>query len=263
MNIVVCIKQVPETTEIKIDPETKTLVRSGVASIINPFDEYAIEEGVRLKERLGAGTVTVLTMGPPQAEAALRDAVARGVDEMVLVSDRKFAGSDTWSTSRILAQAIRKLGPVDLVITGKQAIDGDTAQVGPGISVHLGLPQLAYVSEVMEIAPGKAKMKRMADNGYEIFELPLPAVITVVKEINVPRLPSLKGKMRARKAAFRTWTCADLGMEENTVGLKGSPTRVVEIFSPPRPTGGQIIAEADVTVAADRLVTTLKAERII
>ncbi|MBU3911185.1 MAG: electron transfer flavoprotein subunit beta/FixA family protein, partial [Candidatus Omnitrophica bacterium] len=199
MNIIVCIKQVPDTADVRIDPETNTLVRAGVACIINPFDMYAIEEGLRLKDKFG-GKVTVITMGPPQADEALREAISLGADETILVSDKAFAGSDTWATSYTLARAIHKIGDYDLIICGKQAIDGDTAQVGPGISAHLEIPQITYVKKIEELSLNSViRAERMTEEGFEIIESPLPCLITVVKEINEPRLPSLKGKMRARK----------------------------------------------------------------
>ncbi|MCD6539246.1 MAG: electron transfer flavoprotein subunit beta/FixA family protein [Candidatus Omnitrophica bacterium] len=243
MQIVVCIKQVPQTTEVKIDPQTNTLVREGVSSIINPFDMYAIEEAVRLKEKFQAKT-TVITMGPPQAEAALREALSLGIDNAVHLCDRAFAGSDTWTTSLVLAKAIEKLSPVDLVICGKQASDGDTAQVGPGIASHLDLPQATYVRKIdtihLDTNPKIMVVERLLEDGYEILELKLPALITVVKEINEPRLPSLKGKLRAKKEVIPAWTHKDIGLSQEAVGLKGSPTQVVKIFTPPPKKGGKI-----------------------
>jgi len=240
MNIIVCIKQVPNTTDVKIDPVTNTLIRDGVESVINPFDAYAIEEGVRLKERFG-GKVTVITMGPPQAENALKEAISLGCDEAVLVSDRKFAGSDTWATSYTLSSAIRKLGDFDIILCGKQASDGDTAQVGPGISTHLEIPQVTYVKKIEEIKDEKARVERMTEEGYDILETPLPCLFTVVKEINTPRLPSLKGMMRAKSAKITKWTAEDIECDPKSIGLEGSPTRVVKIFTPPPRKGGEII----------------------
>jgi len=240
MNIIVCIKQVPETTDVKIDPETNTLIREGVASIINPFDTYALEEAIRLKERFG-GKVTCLTMGPPQAREALKEAIALGVDEAALLSDRAFAGSDTLATSYVLAKGIEKLKPYDLVLCGKQASDGDTAQVGPGISTHLGIPQVTYVKKIEEIGRGKARVYRMVEEGYEIIELPIPCVMTVVKEINEPRLPSLKGKMRAKKAEIREFRAEDINADAEMIGLNGSPTKVVKVFTPPPRSGGRML----------------------
>ena len=243
MNIVVCIKQVPDTVEVKIDPKTNTLIREGVVAVINPFDMYAIEEGVRLKERFG-GKVTIVTMGPPQAQDALRDALSLGADEAILLSDRAFAGSDTWATSMVLSRAIEKLGDVDLIICGKQASDGDTAQVGPGIAAHLNFPQATYVRKIdtvhMDTDPKMMVVERLLEEGYEIIELSLPAVVTVLKEINEPRMPSLKGKMRAKSAQIPVWTNKDLGIEPTQLGLTGSPTQVMKIFTPPHKEGGKI-----------------------
>ncbi len=231
MNIIVCIKQVPDTNEIKIDPETNTLIREGVESIINPFDLYAIEEALRLKEKHG-GKITAISMGPPQVEKALRDAVSLGVDEIILLTDRKFAGADTWSTSLVLAEAIRKSGDYDLILFGQQAIDGDTAQVGPGVATHLGIPQTGFVRKIEEITDGKMIVQRLMEDGFDRIRLSLPAALTVVKEINVPRLPSLRGKRNAKKAELKTMNADDLELNENDVGLNGSPTQVVKIFSP-------------------------------
>lgn len=258
MNTIVCIKQVPDTTEVKIDPETNTLIREGVKSIINPFDMYAIEEGIRIKEKFG-GNTTVLSMGPPQAEAALRESLSLGIDDAILISDRAFAGSDTWATSYILSKAIKKMDNIDLVICGKQASDGDTAQVGPGISAHLDIPQVTYVKKIEQVKNGNLRVERMVERGYEIIETPLPALLTVVKEINEPRLPSLKGKMRAKKRDIKVWNKEDLDIQENKVGLKGSPTQVVKIFTPPpRPKGRILKGEPEHVVK--ELVRELKSE---
>ncbi len=262
MNIIVCIKQVPDTTEVHIDPETNTLIREGVDAIINPFDTYAIEEGVQIRERLGEGKVTALSMGPPQVEAALREAVSVGVDEVVLLSDRVFAGADTWSTSLTLATAIRRMG-ADLILCGKQAIDGDTAQVGPGIACHLDLPQVCYVSKIREIEKGRAVVERMMETGTEVVETGLPAVLTVVKDINEPRLPSLKGKMKAKKAEVQVWGHADIEADPETIGLKGSPTAVEKIFSPPQRTGGERLEGETAQEVAHALIDRLKKDQLI
>ena len=260
MNIIVCIKQVPNTTDVRINPETNTLIRDGVESIINPFDTYALEEGVRLKEKFG-GKVTVITMGPPQAADALREAVSLGADEVILVSDRKFAGSDTWATSYTLTQAIKKIGDYDVILCGKQASDGDTAQVGPGISTFLNIPQVTYVKKVEHIDEEKAVVERMTEEGYQIIESPLPMLMTVVKEINEPRLPSLKGKMKAKKAEIITWNADDIQASINDIGLDGSPTRVVEIFTPPAKAGGEMI-EGETDEIVSKLSDILKKEMI-
>lgn len=231
MRFIVCIKQVPNTTEIKIDPVTNTLVREGVESILNPFDTYAIEEAVRLKEEHG-GTVVAISMGPPQVESALREAVSLGVDEIYLLSDRKFAGADTWATSYTLAAAIRHLGEYTLILTGQQAIDGDTAQVGPGIAAHLDIPQTCFVRKVESLSEDKVRLQRLMEDGVDTLEMELPGLITVVKEINTPRLPSLRGKRNARSVEMKVLNANDLGLDENLTGLNGSPTQVVNIFTP-------------------------------
>ena len=231
MKIVVCIKQVPDTAEIKIDPKTNTLMREGVPSIINPFDLNAIEEALLIRDSLGDSRVTVLTMGPPQAEASLREAVSMGADEAVLLSDRAFAGSDTWATSYTLALAIKKMG-ADIVLCGKQAIDGDTAQVGPETAEFLDIPHVAYVKKIDEIKDGRIKVQRMMDEGYDIVESSLPVLLTVVKELNVPRMPSLKGKIAAKKAEIKKMGANDIGADDGFLGLKGSPTQVKNIFAP-------------------------------
>ncbi len=258
MNIIVCIKQVPETTDVRINPETNTLMREGVKAIINPFDMYAIEEAVRLKERFG-GKISVISMGPPQAEQALREAISMGADEGYLVCDRAFAGSDTWATSYTLAGAIKKLGAFDLVICGKQASDGDTAQVGPGISTHLDIPQVTYVKKVEEATDKSMRLERMLEEGYEIIETPLPALLTVVKEINEPRIPSLKGMMRAKSAKINILTQKELNLDPQQIGLCGSPTQVVKIFTPAPRVGGQIL-KGEVSEVVKHLVDLIRDE---
>jgi electron transfer flavoprotein beta subunit len=256
MNIIVCIKQVPETTEVKINPETNTLIREGVKSIINPFDMYAIEEGIRLKDKFG-GKVMVITMGPPQAEAALREAISMGTDEGILICDRAFAGSDTWATSYTLSETIKKIGEFDLIICGKQASDGDTAQVGPGISSHLDIPQVTYVKKIEEVKDKLMRVERMMEEGFEIIETPLPALLTVVQEINEPRLPSLKGLMRAKSAKVTLLSQKELNLDPKKIGLCGSPTQVVKIFTPAPRVGGQIL-RGETQEVVEKLVDLLK-----
>lgn len=241
MNIVVCIKQVPGTTKVRINPETGTLIRDGVEAVVNPFDEYAIEEALRIKEKVG-GTVKVITMGPSQADAALRSAIAMGADEGILVSDRKFAGSDTWATSYTLSSAIKTLENTNLIICGKQAIDGDTAQVGPGVAEMLGIPFVAWVRKVEAISESSITVERMMEDGYDIVEMPLPGLITVVKEINTPRMASLKGKMNAKKAQIKMIDAAHLAVEEDRLGLTGSPTQVLRSFVPEKKSGGEKVS---------------------
>jgi electron transfer flavoprotein beta subunit len=230
VKIVVCIKQVPDTADIRINPETNTLMREGVPSIINPFDLNALEAGIRIREQTG-GKVTVLTMGPPQAESALREALSMGADEAVLLSDRAFAGSDTWATSYTLAKAIGIIG-ADIVFCGKQAIDGDTAQVGPETAEFMGIPHIAYVRKIEEVSDNSIKVQRLMDEGYDVVESSIPVLLTVVKELNEPRMPSLKGKIAAKKAEIKKLGMADINADERNLGLKGSPTQVKNIFAP-------------------------------
>jgi len=261
MNVVVCLKQVPGTTKVKIDPQTNTLVREGIENIVNPFDTYALEEGIRIKERC-EGKVTAVSMGPPQAEEMLREAISSGADEAILLSDGTLAGSDTWATAYTLAKAIDKLGQCHLIICGRQSIDGDTGQVGPELAEILGLPFVAYVSEVEEIGNEYIRVRRMIEEGYEVIETSLPAVITVVKEINVPRLPSLRGLTKAKSAAIPVWTAEELGIDKGLVGLSGSATRVVKIFFPQRVCRSEIL-QGDLESQVDTLVDKLREAKII
>jgi electron transfer flavoprotein beta subunit len=260
MNIVVCIKQVPETTEVKINPETNTLIREGVPSIVNPFDENALEAALKVKEKHG-GKVTVITMGPPQAAEALKTCLAMGADDVILVSDRAFAGSDTWATSYTLAQTIKTLGEIDLIFCGKQAIDGDTAQVGPGIAEWLSIPQVTFAVK-LEVEGKKARVERLLEEVNEVVETPLPAVITTVKQMNEPRMPSLKGMMKAKKAEIKTLKAADIKADSKNLGLDGSPTQVVKIFTPPPKSGGEKLAGEPAEII-DKLISKIKERKII
>jgi electron transfer flavoprotein beta subunit len=255
MNIVVCVKQVPDTAEVKINPETGTLMREGVPSIINPYDMHAIEAAVKIKEQAGA-KVTVVSMGPPQAESALRDAIAVGADEAVLLTDKAFAGSDTWATSYALSRAMKKLSP-DIIFCGKQAIDGDTAQVGPEMAEMLDIPHVAYVREIEKVAEGSIRVQRLMDDGYDVVESSLPVLLTVVKELNEPRLPSLRGKMAAKKAEIAKWTAADIDANEKSLGLSGSPTQVKKIFAPEAKAGREML-EGTPEEQAGKLIEKLK-----
>jgi len=230
MKVIVCVKQVPDTAEVRINPETNTLIRDGVPSIINPYDMHAIEAGLQIREKAG-GKVTVVTMGPPQAETALREAISMGADEAVLLTDRAFAGSDTWATAYTLSKAVEHLG-ADVVLCGKQAIDGDTAQVGPEMAEFLDIPHISYIRKIDEVGEKKIVVQRLMDDGYDVIESSLPVLLTVVKELNVPRMPSLKGKMAAKKAVIKKMSAADIGAAEDKLGLKGSPTQVKNIFAP-------------------------------
>ncbi len=261
MNIIVLVKQVPDTSEVRINRETNTLIRDGVPSIINPFDMYAIEEALRLREQHG-GKVTAVTMGPPQAAEALKEAVALGVDDVVLISDRAFAGADTWATSYTLAKGIKKIGNFDLVIAGKQAIDGDTAQVGPETAEMLGIPFVAYIRKIEKVETSKMAVERLMDEGYDVVETSLPAFITVVKEINQPRLPSLKGKMKAKGLKVTAWTSKDIGADDDRCGLKGSPTKVVRIF-PPAPRGQREMLSGTIEQQVEQVTKKLKEQSLI
>jgi electron transfer flavoprotein beta subunit len=257
MKIIVCVKQVPDAKDVRLDPKTNTLAREGVESIMNPYDRHALEEAVAIKEKQG-GAVTVITMGPPQAEAVLREAIACGADEGVLISDRAFAGADTWATSYTLAKAVQMLGGADLILCGKQAIDGDTAQVGPGLACRLQLPYATCVQKTRNVTVEAIEVERMMDDGFDVLRLPLPALLTVVKDINEPRVASLKGKMKAKKAEIRQLSAADIGAEPRCIGLAGSPTQVVRVFSP-EPRGDRKIFSGNVEEQVDQLVACLKA----
>lgn len=267
MHIVVCIKQTPATANIQIDPKTGTLKREGMAADINPFDNYAIEEAVAIKERVPGSTVSVVTMGPPQAEDALREAIARGCDDAFHVTDRAFAGADTWATSYTLQMAIRKIAetkkPFDLIICGKQTNDGDTGHVGPGIAAWLDIPNVAYVGKVEDVKEGSIRVRRMMEDGYDVLEMPTPCLISVVKEINTPRLASLKGKMAAKKAVIPKWNAEAINADKAKIGLGGSPTIVARSYNPPPRKGGEKIAGATAEEKAKNLVARLKELKLI
>jgi electron transfer flavoprotein beta subunit len=242
MHALCCIKQVPNTADVKIDPDTNTLIRSGVESISNPFDLVALEAAIRLKESHG-GRVTVISMGPPQAVSCLREALSMGADEVILLSDRAFAGADTLATSYTLARAIEQVhrqAPVDLILCGKQAIDGDTAQTGPGIATRLGYTQFTYVTEVQDLdeAKGEIQVKRKVEGGFEIIRGPLPALLTVELEMAQPRRASLPLLIHSLRAKVIVWDAQAIQAEPAMIGLKGSPTWVKRIFAPQAKEGG-------------------------
>ncbi len=251
-----------------MDPETGTMIRDGVESVVNPLDLYAIQVGVDLKERYG-GTVTVVSMGPEKAIKAIKEAVAMGCDEGVLLSDGAFRGSDTWATSYTISRAIQKIGGYDMVVCGERATDGDTGQVGPGIAAWLDLPLLSYVSRIETLAAEGAasiEVERLIENGYQRLRAPLPAVLTVVKEIVRPQLPTLGGKKRARQLAVPTWGKSDIDLKDAFLGLKGSPTRVVKIRTPKVARNGELVSATDgerVETAIDGLITFLRAKEVI
>lgn len=260
MNLLVCVKQVPDTTEIKIDPVTNTLIRAGVPSIVNPFDAYALEIAARIKDKTPGTKIILLSMGPQQAAAALKECLAVGGDKAYLVSDRAFGGADTLATSYTLKKAIEKIeeleGKFDLIFCGKQAIDGDTAQVGPEIAEHMDCPQITYAVEA-SVEGDEALVKRETGEGYEIIGAKLPCVITVTKPAFNPRFPSIKSKLAANKAVITTLTVEDIDVEAGRIGLKGSPTKVKKSFTPPQKQGGVTITEASGEEAAKKLFALL------
>ncbi|WP_378953278.1 electron transfer flavoprotein subunit beta/FixA family protein [Pelosinus sp. sgz500959] len=262
MEIVVCIKQVPDTTEVKIDPVTNTLIRQGVPSIVNPFDKNALEAALQLKAKYGA-RVTVLSMGPPQAKDALKECLAMGADEAILMSDRAFGGSDTLATSNTLAAGINKIDKVDIIICGKQAIDGDTAQVGPEMAEHLNLTQVTYVSKIDSIDGKIIRVEREHEEGYEVVDAQMPVLLTVVKSINEPRTPTVKGLMKASRKEITTWTVNDIVVDSSAIGLKGSPTQVRRIFTPERRIQGELIQADTAREAAATLARRLIEAKII
>ena len=263
MKIVVCIKQVPDTVEVKIDPKTGTLIRDGVPSIINHDDKTGIEAALQLKEQLG-GTVTVVSMGPPQADVALREALAMGCDEAYLVSAREFGGSDTYATSGILAAALKKVG-YDLVITGRQAIDGDTAQVGPQIAEKLTLPQVSYVEEVKEATEEYVVVKRQYEDGYHIVKIKTPCLLTAIAELATPRSMTVRGIVEAYEAEIKVLGFEDLKdeLELDMIGLKGSPTNVYQSFTKEVKGAGTILEGLSADEAVKAIMDKLEAKFII
>ncbi len=236
MNIIVCVKQVPSTNEVRLDPETHTIIRDGRQSVINPFDTYGLEEAVQIKERLG-GRVTVLSMGIPATERLLRDAMSRGADQGVLLTDKAFAGADTLATSYALSLGVKQIGEYDLIICGKMAVDGDTAQIGPELAETLGLPHIADVKKILSVDETSLTCIKLTDNGEQELQVPLPALITVLKDINMPRLPSITGVEFSLTAPFHSFSADQLAADTSRTGLNGSPTQVVRTFTPER--GGE------------------------
>lgn len=244
MNIIVLVKQVPDTAEVKIDPETGTMIREGVPSILNPFDQFALEEAVRLRNRVG-GKITMISMGPPQAKSALQKCLALGADEAILLSDRAFAGADTLATSYTLALSVKNTGDYDIVFCGQQAIDGDTAQVGPEIAQHLEIPQITYVEEIIDIGES-IKVKEVTDDGYRTVEGPLPVLLTCTPPPSfVPSSPSIMPLMKARKKKITVWTAGDIGGDKSRFGLSGSPTQVSRVYSPPLRKEGVVFSDPE------------------
>jgi len=239
LKIIVCIKLVPAVSNVKINRETGTLIRDGVESEVNPFDMYALEEAIRLKEKHG-GQVIAISMGPPQAEYALREALALGCDEAILLTDKKFAGADTLATSYTLNVAIRKIETFDLIICGHKTTDGDTGQVGPALAMWLNIPHVSYVRKIVQVTDDAIVVERSMDSYNEEIETPQPCLITVTKEINVPRLPSFRRKIQARKMTITIWSSENFD-GEGWFGLDGSPTQVIKVFHPPPRSGGKLL----------------------
>lgn len=266
MKIYVLIKQVPETGSVKMDVKTGTMVREGVESIVNPLDLYAIETALRIKENRG-GSVTVISMGPPSASRSLREALAMGCDSAVLVTGREFAGSDTWATARILSAACAKAGDFDMIIAGERATDGDTAQVAPEVAAFLNIPAATYVSSIKEISGGRVTAERLIEGGYETISIETPCLLSVLKEIAVPRLPRLSGKQRSRSAEVKEWGIKDIPeLSADEVGLAGSPTHVVKVETPKVARSGRcvrITSPDDIVPAACELIAFLKKKNLL
>ena len=262
MKIVVCVKQVPNTNEIKINPETGTLIRDGVESILNHDDANALEQALRIKDEDKDTKVTVITMGPPQAKEMLQECIAMGADEAILLSDRALGGSDTWATSNAIAAGIRKIGDYDLIFAGRQAIDGDTAQVGPQIAEKLGLAQVTYVKE-FRMEGKDIYVKRALEDGYEELKVKMPCVLTAIKDLNTPRYMSIRGILKGAKEEIKVWGAEEVGVDKSTVGLKASPTNVFRSFTP-KPKGKGITVEGDTAKElAENLLTDLRKKHII
>ncbi len=265
MKIVVCVKQVPEITDVKVNPETGTLIREGITSILNPFCEYALDHALNLKSEISDIEIIAITMGPPQAKSALLRCLELGADRAMLISDRKFAGADTWATALTLTAAIRTAVPdFSLIMMGKQAIDGDTAQVGPEVAEILSLPQITYGVEV-QLTPNKKRIrvKRETENGYEVLEARLPAMISTSKGEPIRRVPSFQDVLNARLKEMSVLCAADLDLDETELGLKGSYTQVVKVFPPQQKQGGLKFEDIEPEVAARKIAAFLREEKFI
>jgi len=257
------VPDIAEIAKVKTDPETGTIIREGVPSVVNPFDEFAVEEAVRVKERLEEEVkITVITMGPPQAEEALRKCLAMGADEAVLLSDREFAGGDTLATGYVLAQGIKKIGNYDMIFCGMQATDGDTAQVGPSIAENLRIPQITYIKK-LEVEKKKVIAHREIEGGEEVIQCRMPVLMTAVKALNEPRIPKFKAINKALATEITVWNAADVECDTDRIGLSGSPTNVVKVFSPEPRAGGQKFEGLSADEAVAKIVDVLQEEKVL
>ncbi|SUP43828.1 electron transfer flavoprotein subunit beta/FixA family protein [Veillonella criceti] len=266
MELLVCIKQVPDTSEIKLDPETNTLIRTGLPSIVNPFDMNALEAALKVKDTYPGTRVSVITMGPPQASIALKECISMGADEAYLITDRAFAGADTLATSYTIARAIAKVQkdqgkPFDIIFCGKQAIDGDTAQVGPQIAEELGIPQVTYVCKI-EVTDGIVRTEREHEEGFEVLDTPVPMLMTAVKTLNEPRYPTLHHSIRATQYEVKLITANDMETDPKRLGLQGSPTRVRKVYSPPMRSAGTMLT-GPVTESVETILGVLQQKELI
>lgn len=262
MKILVCVKQVPNTNEVKINPKTGTLIRDGVESILNPDDDNALEAALQMKDANEGTTVTVISMGPPQAKEVLVECMAKGADDSVLLSSRAFGGADTWATSNTIAGAIKKIAGYDIIFAGRQAIDGDTAQVGPQIAEKLGIPQVTYVERILYCENGKATVRRQLEDGYEVIEVPMPCLLTVVKELNTPRYMSVRGIYEAYERDITVWNENDIPVRADEIGINSSPTKVFRSFTP-EPKGKGIMIEGTPKEAAAKVIGELKKKHVL
>jgi electron transfer flavoprotein beta subunit len=259
MRIIVCVKQVPDVAELRIDEVTHNLIRAGVPSILNPFDEFAVEEALKIRERTG-GTVTVITMGPPQAKEALVTCLAMGADRAILLTDSAFAAADTYATAKTLALALEKL-EFDLIICGMKAIDGETCQVGPELAELLGIPHISYIKKVeIDLPANSVLAERLTEEGYEQIRSTLPCLLTATKALNLPRMPTLIQQLSAKQKPIETWSATSIGAERKDVGLTGSRTQVLKVYTPELKSQGIIVTMEDLQNVVAQVMKLLEKE---